>query len=1248
MANSKKMKENLPDSEKLLNDILDGSPIPQFVLNREHRIIKWNKALEAYSGVKAEDVVGTDNQWAPFYKEKRPVMADLLIDGAVEKIPELYAGKYAKSQLLDGAYEGTDFFPGIGKNGKWLYFVASAIKDSDGKVVGAVETLEDITERKQAEKALSRSNRELRAISNCNQALIRAEDEKTILNEICRIICEEAGYFSAWVGYAENNEGKTIRPVAWAGVEDKIILDLNLTWADTERGQGPVGASIRTGETSCIQDFTTHPRVALWHENALQQGYRSNISLPLKDENLKPFGVLSIYSTEPNAFTTEEVRLMEELAGDLTFGINVLRARAERLAHLRFLESMDGINRIMQGTNDLEKVMRGVLERMISIFGCDRSSLLYPCDPESDFWQIQMECTRPEYPSVFPKGIKIPIINDIAEAFREACISNGPVTFDHEFDQQIPERYPQKSVIVMALYPKVGKPWLFEMHQCSYARVWTEDERKLFQEIGRRLSDALTSFLMYRDLCKSEAENRAIANSVPDLLFRVRRDGTITDFRKPDNMELYLPPEQFLGKAITDLLPPNVSQSATAAIEKVFKTNEIATFEYNLAMKGQISYFEGRIVAISSDEVLAVIRDITDRKHAEVALLESETKYRSLVEMSFVGVYIIQDNLYKFVNDRYCEMTGYPYEEIVNRINPVDIAYPDDKMIVEENIRKRMAGEMDSVEYVLRTVRKDGKVIITRVHGKRMIFQGRPAIMGTVIDITEHKQAERALEESEAKMRSILDNIGIGVSLISPGMEILELNHKMRKWFPDIDPAQCPICYRAFNDPPRETICDYCPTCKTLQDGLVHEATTETPQKDGIRKYRVVSSPLFNASGQVTAAVEMVEDITEKLSLESQFRQAQKMESIGRLAGGVAHDFNNMLSVIIGYTELAIRQVDPIQPFFANLEQIRKAAQRSAELTRQLLAFARKQTIAPKILDLNETIESMLKILRRLIGENIDLNWRPGKNLWQVNMDPSQIDQILANLCVNARDAITGIGKVTIETGTAYIDEIYCASHTECVPGEYVLLAVIDNGCGMNREILDRLFEPFFTTKETGKGTGLGLATVYGIVKQNNGFINVCSEPGHGTTFKIYLPRHKDVTKEIQKEGRIEPVQGNETILLVEDERAILDMTMMMLQQMGYTVLAALTAGEAIRLAEVHQGKIHMLMSDVVMPGMTGRDMAKSLLSLRPHIKLLFMSGYTADVIAHHGVLDEGVDFIQKPFSIHGLAAKVREVLDKK
>lgn len=397
-----------------------------------------------------------------------------------------------------------------------------------------------------------------------------------------------------------------------------------------------------------------------------------------------------------------------------------------------------------------------------------------------------------------------------------------------------------------------------------------------------------------------------------------------------------------------------------------------------------------------------------------------------------------------------------------------------------------------------------------------------------------------------------------------------------------------------------------------------------------------------------TMAIQLSANITEHRKTEEQLRQSLKMESVGRLAGGVAHDFNNMLGVILGHTEMILDELDPTVPIYADLMEIRKAAERSADLTRQLLAFARKQTATPKVLNLNDTVDGMLKLLRRLIGEDIDLVWQPENHPCLVKIDPSQIDQIMANLSINARDAITGIGKITIETKGVTFDAEYCAANSGFIPGDYVALAISDDGCGMDKQILNKLFEPFFTTKEIGKGTGLGLATVYGIVKQNNGFITVYSEPGVGTSFRIYLPRYLGESVQLQEDQEAGPAPGNETILLVEDEPLILAMTTTMLERLGYKVLASSTPSKALELAEKHAGKIDLLMTDIIMPEMNGRDLGKRLVTVTPNLRVLFMSGYTANIIAQHDIMEEGSAFLEKPFSKKELAIKLRTVLERK
>ncbi|NVN89662.1 MAG: PAS domain S-box protein [Desulfuromonadales bacterium] len=525
-------------------------------------------------------------------------------------------------------------------------------------------------------------------------------------------------------------------------------------------------------------------------------------------------------------------------------------------------------------------------------------------------------------------------------------------------------------------------------------------------------------------------------------------------------------------------------------------------------------------------------------------------------------------------------------------------------------------------------------------------------VIGAVLvfrDVTEEYRQREQLRASEEKHRTILQTTKAGFCLLDTRGNLLEVNEAFCRM--SGYSAQELLDLRISDLDCTETDMDLTTRIRKIMAQGADSFESRHRRKDG-SVFDVEISVQYLSAGEGWLVVFM-QDVSErkqaereKTKLESQLHQAQKMESVGRLAGGVAHDFNNMLSVILGHAELALMKSDPSQPLSANLKQIRDAAIRSADLTRQLLAFARQQAITPKVLDLNETVAGMLNMLQRLIGENIDLSWHPKANLWPVKVDPSQVDQILANLCVNARDAISGVGSLIIETGNCVLDDNFCADHVGFVAGEYVRLAVSDNGCGMDPETLEHIFEPFFTTKELGKGTGLGLSTVYGAVRQNNGFIDACSKPGRGTTFTIYLPRHAAGEEQALQPASVLPAaRGAETILLVEDEPSILEMAATMLELQGYTVLPASTPGEAMYLSGVHAGKIHLLMTDVVMPEMNGRELFDRLLPQYPDLACLFMSGYTADVIAHHGVLNEGVHFIHKPFSIQSLAASVRNVL---
>jgi len=642
----------------------------------------------------------------------------------------------------------------------------------------------------------------------------------------------------------------------------------------------------------------------------------------------------------------------------------------------------------------------------------------------------------------------------------------------------------------------------------------------------------------------------------------------------------------------------------------------------------------------------------------------SEEQYRELVEnAASIIVRIDAEFRVTFFNEFAQRFFGYGLEEIIGQpvigtIVPAressgrdlaamlaDIRQHPDAYVTNENENIRRNGERVWIAWANKPI-YDEKGCLREL-----------LCVGT--DISERKRAEDRLRESEARFQAFFALSPVPFAYVSPDGRILATNERFRDllgYAPEEIPTVEQCWQLVYPDP------EYRRWVEESWQAAVrnaHKSGSVIEMQEHLVTAKDGSVCTLLINGTIVGDYLLVSfyDITERKRVEeerehlhAQLLQAQKMESVGRLAGGVAHDFNNMLGAIVGYTELSLRMVAADDPLHKYLIQILHAAERSTHLTRQLLAFARKQTIAPKVVDLNETVEGMLKMLRRLIGEDIDLAWLADADLWPVMMDTSQIDQILANLCVNARDAIGGVGKVTIETENRVFDSAFCESHPEFFPGAFVMLAVSDDGCGMDKDTLDNIFEPFFTTKDLGEGTGLGLATIYGIVKQNNGFITVSSEPGKGSTFNIYLPRYTGKRAEERTVVEVEPLPlaRGETVLLVEDEATIMELTHLILESLGYAVLTASTPESALTQAEAYQGNIDLLITDVVMPKMNGRQLAERLLAIRPLLRCLFMSGYTANVIAHRGVLDQGVDFIQKPFSMQAMAVKIRAVLAQK
>jgi two-component system, cell cycle sensor histidine kinase and response regulator CckA len=637
-------------------------------------------------------------------------------------------------------------------------------------------------------------------------------------------------------------------------------------------------------------------------------------------------------------------------------------------------------------------------------------------------------------------------------------------------------------------------------------------------------------------------------------------------------------------------------------------------------------------------------QDLAQRVQAEQSLRESEQRLRKLFQLHAAAQLIIDPDSGKILdaNNAAAEFYGWSTGELTRMsIHQINVLPAD---AVNRAMEKAASKEQTRFEF--RHRRADGSIRDVEVFSTRIETAETPLLYSIIHDVTERKRAEELLRQAEERYRLMFESAPLAIN-ITRGTDIIYANPSYLGLFgfSSLDELRRVPPLDLFAPEWREQV----------RENIQHRAQgrpvlnyyeVECLRRDGTRFpiLMYLANAIF-ADGPATVAFTM--DITARREAEEALRQAQKMETIGQLAGGVAHDFNNMLQVIISYSEMALEKVGAAQPQHGYIGEVLRAAHRSADFTGQLLAFARKQTVNPRVLDLNGAVANARQMIHRMIGEEIELAWLPGRNVGKLKIDPAQVDQILANLAANARDAIGGVGTVTIQTERVTFSESFCAEHSGFMPGDFAMLAVADDGSGMDRETQQHLFEPFYTTKKPGKGTGLGLATVYGIVKQNNGFIITHSNPGEGTTFRVFLPRAEEAGEIGLPEARTaRQPGGTETVLVVEDEPAIRELVREGLAQLGYKVFDAGSPVEAVRMSAERAGQIQLLITDVVMPQMNGRQLAERISAESPGVKCLYMSGYTQDVIAHRGVLEGGMSFIAKPFTVARLAAKVREVLD--
>jgi two-component system, cell cycle sensor histidine kinase and response regulator CckA len=1113
--------------------------------------------------------------------------------------------------LLQGAPVGEMILDGWRTQPFLVESILVAILSATAMV--AVLTYEQL---QKSQQRLDHINRVLLGIRNVNQLIVSEEDPRRLIERACVNLTETMGYLHGWIALLDE-DGRTVVGVAASGLEEcRQMLEERMARGDFPRCMAEALERreivvVEAPELECLDcPVLSHHR----RRSALSQ------RLAFAD---RTYGVLTVSVPTVYVHDAEEQDLFNEVAGDLAFALHKIetanRLRASERRYRKIFEgSRDGFvvvaptGRILDANRAYCDMLGYSLEELRAL---DDFYRITPARwrewEEKEIWEKRL--LGQGYSGLYEKeyirkdGAVFPVeLRSYAARGEDGAIEYlWGTARDITERKQVEETLRQRQAMLTRTerIASVGS-WEWDIQEDQVR--WSEELFRIFQ---RDIADGAPAFAEHAQLYVSEDMERL---------------------------------RQAVQRCMTEGAPYELELRAVRADGAI----------RHCVARGQAEVDgAGRIYRLGGS-----LQDITDRKWAEAALAESERFLNSILESIQDGVSVLEPDLIirhvnGVMNRWYSENRPLEgkrcYEVYQNRDCPCEPCPTLQCLKSGKTEQAVVPGLPDSdVEWLELFSYPIADPETGQVTG----------VVEFVRDITERMQAVHALQESEHRFRSFIENANDIVYSLSPeGV----FDYVSPNWADFVGEPADEVIGKTFEPYVHADDLHLCREFlqRVLTSGQKQSSVEyRVKHRDGSWRWHVSNgSPLWSASGEIAGYMGIARDITERKQAEAereklreQLVQAQKLEAVGRLAGGVAHDFNNMLLAILGYTGMALDQTDPAGPLHADLREIEKAARRSADLTRQLLAFARKQTVSPRVLDLNETIEGMLKMLHRLIGENIHLVWLPGANLWSVKIDPSQIDQILANLCVNARDAIAGVGRLTIETENVCLDEAYCEENSDCLPGHYVQLAVSDSGRGMDASTRAHLFEPFFTTKAPGEGTGLGLSTIYGIVKQNEGFIHVYSEPGQGSTFRIYLPRY--VGKESQPQATgwgAEAERGHETVLLVEDEPTILRLGRRMLESLGYHVLTAGTPGEAIALAEMHPGVIHLLMTDVVMPEMNGRDLAERLLTLYPKMKRIFMSGYTANIIAHQGVLDKGVHFIQKPFSREALATGVRQALEE-
>ena len=1321
--------EAMHGTERFLSGVFSSIQDGISILDKDMNIIRVNQAME---------------RW---YSYAMPLIG--------KKCYEAYHGRSERCkicptyQTINTGKVAYEVVPKTGASREivgWLDLYSFPFIDAvTGKMVGVIEYVRDISEQKQAEEALRRSEEKTKRLAqeNATMAEIGRIISSTLdIEEVYERFAEETHKLIPFDGIAINiinhRDGTVTVPyvsgVAVPGCQPGDVLPLEgSVTGEVERTRS--GFITQTEDKKELQ--AKFPTLL----TAFNAGLRSVIAVPLISKD-QVIGAIHFRSAKSKAYSDQDLKLAESIGSQIAGVIANAQLFIERKQAEQALRSeRDKFRGMLLAIND----------------GVDIVNKDY-------IIEFQNELLRERF------GDKI----------GEKCYAAYMGLGEPCHYCSIQEAIQTGSATRIELVGKDGRN--YELNSSPFRDV--DGEVKVI-ELVRDITERKQAEKALRE---SEEKYRTIIENIEDGYFEVDVAGNFTFFNDSLCRILGYSRDEMMGMNDRQYTDQENAKKLYHAFNKVYRTGEPTKgFDWEVIRKdGTIRFIEASVSLIKNSKgqptgFRGIVRDITDRKQAEETLRQSEERYRTLVEESFDGIWIQKRFKITFANRRFYEMLGYEVGELEG-LDHWLVYHPDYQNLTRERAQARMRGESVPSTYEVEFLRKDGSSFWGEVHAKAISFLGEPGIQVWARDISVRKEAEKALCTEKEKFQTLSENAPFGMVMIDKdgtfkyinpkfrelfGYDLTDIpdgktwfrkaypdlahrHHVIAQWMKDLESFErgerIPRIFTATCKDGTEKIVnfitvlletgEYLIACEDITEHLQSEnALKESEERyrmaiessnDGVaivRKDRHIyvnkqfvkmfgfesmeevlgQSPYawihpddrekvieFNRKRQRGEKVPMryetrgirkdgevvyleisatrillhgeyvtfayLRDITErkraeeeKAALEEQLRQSQKMEAIGRLGGGIAHDFNNLLTVIKGYSQLSLLDLKESDPLWGNIQEIQKATQRATDLTRQLLAFSRRQILDLKVLDLNILLRDLDKMLRRIIGEDIELVTLLEEKLGRVKIDPGQIEQVIFNLAVNARDAMPSGGKLIIETTNVELDKEYARTHIGVVPGRYVRLSVSDTGFGMSQEISEKVFEPFFTTKDKGKGTGLGLSTVYGIVRQSGGNIWVYSEPGHGTTFKIYLPRVEEELDTLHGRDETDSLpRGTETVLLVEDEPSVRNLAHHLLHQQGYKVLEATNGEEALRVNQEHVGEtIHLLLTDVVMPQMGGKELADQLKILRPGIKVLYASGYTDDAIVHHGVLEPGTHFLQKPFSLKTLSHKVREVLDR-